>query len=55
MTGRATLPSWLLRLHKHHHFPEMLQRIPAAPSAAGRRYWSTGAANTAARNNNATN
>ncbi len=27
MTGRATLPSWLLRLHKDH-FPEMLQRIP---------------------------
>jgi signal transduction histidine kinase len=27
MTGRATLPSWLLRLHKNH-FPEMLQRIP---------------------------
>ena len=27
LTGRATLPSWLLRLHKDH-FPEMLQRIP---------------------------
>ncbi len=27
LTGRATLPSWLLRLHKDR-FPEMLQRIP---------------------------
>jgi signal transduction histidine kinase len=27
LTGRATLPSWILRLHKDH-FHEMLQRIP---------------------------
>jgi signal transduction histidine kinase len=27
LTGRATGPAWLLRLHKDH-FPEMLQRIP---------------------------
>ena len=27
VTGRATAPTWILRLHKDH-FPEMLQRIP---------------------------
>ena len=27
LTARATVPTWILRLHKDH-FPEMLQRIP---------------------------
>ena len=27
LTARATIPTWILRLHKDH-FPEMLQRIP---------------------------